>query len=86
MAKYIDPYFVLQLLPNRGAEMFFFKQLRYFYQNEWRLVALPPPHCDGPEGPLDIKIGDMRDISQLIALKGDPFARRAEEPSCGAKK
>ena len=25
MAKHIDPYFVLQMLPNAGAEMFFFQ-------------------------------------------------------------
>ncbi|MBV9199396.1 MAG: hypothetical protein JOY83_06585 [Alphaproteobacteria bacterium] len=86
MAKYIDPYFVLQLLPNTGAEILFFKHLRFFYQNEWRLVALPPPNCHGPEGPLYLKLGDMRDISQLIVLRGNPFARQAEVPSCGAKK
>jgi hypothetical protein len=85
-AKYIDPYCVLQLLPNSGAEMFFFKHIRFMYQHEWRLVALPPPNCDGPEGPLYLKLGDLRDISQLIVLKGDPFARRAEEPSSDAKK
>jgi hypothetical protein len=86
IARYIDPYFVLQRLPNTGAEIFFFKHLRFLYQNEWRLVALPPPNCDGPEGPLDLKIGNMRDISQLVVLKGHPFARQAEVPSCGATK
>jgi hypothetical protein len=86
MAKYIDPYYTLQILPNTGAEIFFFKHLRFFYQNEWRLVALPPPHSKGPEGPLDIEIGDLRDISQLIVLKGHPFEQQAEEPSFGAKK
>ena len=49
-AKYIDPYSMLQLLPNSGAEMFFFKHIRFMYQHEWRFVALPPPNCDGPEG------------------------------------
>ena len=86
MAKYIDPYYVLQILPNTGAEIFFFKHLRFMYQHEWRLVALPPPHSEGPKGPLDIEIGDLRDISQLIVLKGHPFERPAEEPSSGAKK
>jgi hypothetical protein len=85
-AKYVDPYFVLQMLPNSGAEMFFFKHFRFMYQHEWRLVALPPRHSEGPEGPLDIEIGDLRDISQLIVLRGHPFERPAEEPSSGAKK
>lgn len=86
MAKYIDPYFVLQILPNAGAEIFYFKHLRFFYQHEWRLVALPPSNCDGPEGPLDIELGDLRDISELVVLRGHPFERPAEEPSSGAKK
>jgi hypothetical protein len=86
MAKYLDPYSVLQLLPDKGTEIFFFKHFRYFYQHEWRLVALPPPNCNGPDGPLDIKLGNLRDISRLIVLKGDPFARQAEAPSSDAGK
>ena len=82
----MDPYFVLQLLPNAGAEMFFFKHIRFMYQHEWRLVALPPPHLKGPEGPVYLQLGDLREISQLILLKGHPFERSAEGPSSGAKK
>jgi hypothetical protein len=86
MAQYVDPYFVLQILPNTGAEIFFFKHLRFLYQHEWRLVSLPPSNHDGPMRPLDIKLGSLRDISELIVLRGHPFERRAEAPSSGAMK
>jgi hypothetical protein len=81
MAKYIDPYFVIGFLPA-GWDIFYFKHIRYMYQHEWRLIALAPDPVADPTIALDINIGSLEDISELIVLTGRPFARQVQEPNC----
>ena len=55
LAEYVDDNYIGELGP--------FKKLKRFaYQSEWRLVC-----SEGPSGPREILIGDIRDISVILS-------------------
>jgi hypothetical protein len=67
--KYVDPYFIPQMLPNAGDEIFYFKNFRFMYQREYRLVALPPPGGGNKVlQRLPVALGSLGDISELVTL------------------
>ena len=73
LVEYVDDKYIGELGP--------FKKLKRFaYQSEWRLVC-----SEGPSGPREILIGDIRDISvilrsneinQLIKVEFEPINLR----------
>ena len=69
-AQYIDPYFLVQRLPNEEGEIFFCKGLRYAYQSEWRLVALPSSRLTEPLEPIFVDLGYLGDVAEFIQLEG----------------
>lgn len=73
---YGDPFSKPVVLPNHGAQIFFLKHARYMYQREFRLIALPPENLTTPLPDLPLAIGSLRDITELVLLKGHPFARQ----------
>lgn len=62
--SYYDPYRVRrpQLIPG------FSKHFRYAYQNEFR--ATWRPHAGETPEPIDVAIGDIRDIAELVVARG----------------
>lgn len=73
-AMYMDPYSIVQRLPNNDTEIFFVKHFGYMYQGEHRLVVLPPHKFDEPLQAKEIEIGSIEDISDLVCLNGSPFS------------
>jgi hypothetical protein len=64
--SYIDP------LNHGGAlpDVFFCKHFRYAYQQEFRLGWLPPRKIDNLD-PLDLRLGALDDLAELIVLPHD---------------
>ncbi len=81
---YGDPFSKPVILPNEGAQIFFLKHIRYMYQCEFRLVALPLAASNKPLPSLPISLGDLRDITELVPLEGHPFAQPSLELERGA--
>ncbi len=75
-AWYGDPFAQSLILPNRDTEIFFLKHIRYMYQREFRLVALPPKELERPLPDLPVFVGSLHDITELVPLEGHPFARQ----------
>lgn len=65
--KYVDPYFVLQGIS--GAEIYSVKDLRFLYQGEYRLMAIPPLGNQKPLHRLSLKLGPLFDIAELIIVE-----------------
>lgn len=68
MAKYVDPYSVVTLLPNHSDEIYFFKPFRFLYQREYRLVAIPPPREQNTLDHLSLRLGSLKDIAELMRV------------------
>jgi hypothetical protein len=72
MVRYVDPYFIIEELPGVGADIFYYKNFRYMYQMEYRLVALPPRSAiHSLEASLDrlpVTLGSLVDIADLLTL------------------
>ncbi|MCO6413350.1 MAG: hypothetical protein J5I92_11435 [Thiogranum sp.] len=66
MVRYVDPYFLLTLLPASSEEIYFFKPFRFLYQREFRLVGVPPPDLIGPFRHLSLNLGCLEDIAELV--------------------
>lgn len=82
-ARYVDPYHMPMVLDDDGADLAFWKHFRYMYQKEWRMVALPPPGEGSPLEKQHLQLGSLSDISEVIALDGDPFGTPGS-PQCAA--
>ena len=66
-AKYVDPYFVLQGIS--GAEIYSVKDIRFIYQGEYRLMAIPPLGNKDPLSRLPLELGPLSDIAELIIVE-----------------
>lgn len=71
MAKYVDPYFILQILPTAGNDIFFLKSFHYMYQHEHRLVAIPPKDWREPLRPIFLKLGSLEKIAKIVLLRSE---------------
>jgi hypothetical protein len=70
-AKYVDPFTVISLLAQDPRVLFPIKELRFMYQREFRLVAIPP-QSSWPIPKLDflhICMGPLHDIAKVVTLK-----------------
>jgi hypothetical protein len=65
-ARYLDPYFMLHYLASAGEDIYFFKPFRFMYQMEHRLVAIPPPGFSGELDHIQISVGSLKDIAELV--------------------
>jgi hypothetical protein len=70
MARYVDPYCVIKALPNVGDEIFYFKNFRFMYQREHRLVAEPPAELSRPLERIRLTLGPLKDIAELVEITG----------------
>jgi hypothetical protein len=71
-AKYVDPYWILQALTTIEHEIFYLKNFRFMYQNEFRGLAMPPLSVSGPFKRIPIALGSLEDIAELIQLRRPP--------------
>lgn len=66
-AKYVDPFFMSQRLPNEESIYFFIKHFKYAYQKEHRLVV--SLHNGEKIGPFYfLEIGNIEDIATIVTL------------------
>jgi hypothetical protein len=66
---YVDPYTLIAQIGWAGQEMYLFKPFRYMYQGEHRLIAVPPPGHAEALTHVDIEVGSLQDISELLLLQ-----------------
>jgi hypothetical protein len=66
--RYIDPYFMLHYLGSAGEGIYFFKDFRFMYQFEHRLVAIPPSGFLGTLEHRNISLGSLSDIAELVKI------------------
>jgi hypothetical protein len=64
--RYIDPYFMLHHLTGAGDDIYIFKSFRFMYQAEHRLVAIPPLGLSGKLDHIQISLGSLKDIAELV--------------------
>jgi hypothetical protein len=68
---YVDPLNPAAVAPGK----FFLKHFRYAFQQEQRVVWIPPtPHDEGSLPDLEITIGPLSDVSDLVKI--EPFEER----------
>lgn len=68
-ARYVDPYFVHEVLPGARSENFLYKNFRFLYQKELRLVAVPPRGYAGPLNPVMIRLGSLEGLADLLTIR-----------------
>jgi hypothetical protein len=71
--RYVDPFFVLNLLPAKENEIFFFKDFRFMYQREFRLVAVAPEGAAGTLQHVDLSLGPLGDVAELVEIAAPPL-------------
>lgn len=60
--EYFDPYDAR----NVGSEVWFRKHFRYWYQQEWRFVWLPPAPQNEALVPFFVELGSLASIADLV--------------------
>jgi hypothetical protein len=66
--RYIDPYFMIDRLAHAGPDIYLFKEFRFMYQYEYRLIAIPPPGAEGKLDHLYLNLGSLRDMAEFIKI------------------
>ena len=66
--RYMDPYFMLHYLGSAREKIYLFKDFRFMYQLEHRLMAVPPFGFRGSLGHINISLGSLKDIADLVKI------------------
>jgi hypothetical protein len=66
--RYIDPFQMNNFSAVPSADVIFYKDFRYLYQREFRLVAVPPPDLAAPLSPVFVNLGSLKDICEIVPL------------------
>ncbi len=65
--NYIDP--ILTGIESLGEiQGYFFKHFRYYYQQEYRVICIPPYNCNSLE-PIDLELESIKNYCKLVTLE-----------------
>lgn len=68
-AKYVDPFTAFAALSVDERMFYSFKEIRFMYQREHRLIAVPPPNSKLALDYFPVNIGPLNDIAEIVEFR-----------------